>query len=276
VTVVLTVVGAGRVLLSHSSAARTTDSPASAQTVSPPVGAPGTATAPGLASSAASPSAVTSPSAVRSTAAETSPAAPADPRVIGTGWRPVFPSSFIQFQSRGKITQYPFTQTHLVQAGASYDRAGGVETFKLFNNGASNRGEVRLKNEYTTGWRQFSGDVRISPPTDDECVMQIFGAHTSGAMMMVRAFSADGGTLKLMLMLNHSHQIIVTHIYGVWLHLNIVHDANANTVAVYVNGKLAGSSPVEAGNHYMKYGLYGSLRTATAQAEWRNVAIYTR
>jgi hypothetical protein len=227
-----------------------------ASSVPTAIGEPETASAPSQAAGGASPTA----------------SATGGVPVVGTGWRQVYPGGFIQLETHDTFTQYATASTHLVEAGVSYDRAGGVETFRLFNNDASNRGEVRLKNEYSSGLHQFSGDVRISPPTDDECVMQIFGAKSGGAAMMIRAYAANGGTLMLI----RSRKVLASHIYGVWVHLNVVHDATANTVAVYVNGKLAATTPVDAAIHYMKYGIYGTLATASAQSQWRGVATYAK
>ena len=63
--------------------------------------------------------------------------------------------------------------------------------------------------------------------------------------MMIRAFSANGGTLKAM---------------------------HTGTV----NGGLATKWNIEGGTHYWKYGIYGSRKTPNVQAQWRGVGFYTR
>ena len=34
-----------------------------------------------------------------------------------------------------------------------------------------------MQNTYLTGRHQFEGEVRVSPPTDDESIMQVFGGN---------------------------------------------------------------------------------------------------
>jgi hypothetical protein len=191
---------------------------------------------------------------------------------IGGGWQEYHPSKNLQIQSGGKYTTYPWASTeHARGPGGSYDRGGGTEKFRLFNNG-TNRVEVRVKDNYSSGMLQFEGDLRVSSPTNNESCMQIFGRPGGGAMMMIRAYSANGGTLRALGM----NATLATGIYGKWVHLNVIHDATARRVTIYVNGSSAGTWGGSSGEHYFKYGIYGTLRTPTAQTEWRNVKFYRK
>jgi len=189
---------------------------------------------------------------------------------VGGGWAEYNPSKNLQIQSKGKITSYPSSTTKASGPGGSYDRSGGVETFRLFNNG-SNRVEVRIQDNYKTGLRQFEGELKVTSPTNDESAMQIFGNNGDGATtLMIRSFSRNGGTLR------GGGKDLVSNIYGKWVRVNVTHDATANKYSVYINGDLKVTANGPKGTHYFKYGVYGTLGTASAQHQWRNVHFYRR
>jgi hypothetical protein len=189
---------------------------------------------------------------------------------VGGGWAEYNPSRNIQIQSKGKIASYPITTNKATGPGGSFERAGGVETFRLFNNG-SNRVEVRIQDNYRTGNRQFEGDVKVNAPTNDESAMQIFGNDGDGATtLMIRSYSRNGGTLR------GGGKDLVSGIYGKWVHVNVTHDATANKFSVYIDGDLKVTANGPKGSHYFKYGVYGTLGTASAQHQWRNVHLYRK
>jgi hypothetical protein len=201
---------------------------------------------------------------------QSSVAAPALFGPIGSGWREDNPSSKLQIQSRGEFTNYPRSVTHATGPGGSYDRAGGVETFRLFNNG-TNRVEVRVQDDYASGQRQFEGELRVSAPTNDESAMQIFGNDGPGATtLMIRSFSRNGGTLR------GGGKDLATNVNGKWVRINVIHDATADRYSIYINGELKVSANGPNGTHYFKYGVYGTLGTPSAQHQWRNVHFYRK
>lgn len=203
----------------------------------------------------------------------TQPSAVADPVAfgpIGSGWREHNPSSNLQIQSRGEYTNYPRSVTHATGPGGSYDRAGGVETFRLVNNG-TNRVEVRVQDNYTSGQRQFEGELKVGTPTNDESAMQIFGNDGAGATtLMIRSFSRNGGTLR------GGGKDLISNIYGKWVRINVTHDATANRYSIYIDGALKVTANGPNGTHYFKYGVYGTLGTPSAQHQWRNVHFYRK
>ena len=197
-------------------------------------------------------------------------AAPTSRGPIGSGWREHNPNSNLQIQSRGEYTTCPRSVTHATGPGGSYDRSGGVEKFRLFNNG-TNRVEVRVQDNYTSGQRQFEGEVKVSPPTNDESAMQIFGNDGPGATtLMIRSYSRNNGTLR------GGGKDLATNVYGKWVRINVTHDATANRYSIYINGQLAVTANGPNGTHYFKYGVYGTLGTSSAQHEWRNVHFYRK
>lgn len=181
---------------------------------------------------------------------------------IGSGWTQYSASVTIQKASD--------------PSKAYYTKSGGVETFRITP--GANRCEARVNNNYTSGQRQFQGEVRVSSPTNDQAVHQIFGNDQaddgSGPAMMVRAFASDK-SLRI-----GSSKVIATNIYGVWTRLNTVHvvASSGGTIATYVNGSLKNSGHRGGGtyNHYFKYGVYGTLNTSSAKSEWRNVKFYRK
>jgi hypothetical protein len=199
----------------------------------------------------------------------------ADPQTVG--WTAYNPPKFVQIETHDLTTHYDYTGTSYSSEGGSYDRSNGIETFKLFNNDASNRVEVRVMDDYATGLRQFVGDVRFTAPTDDESMMQVFGETGGSSMLMLKGYAANGGTIAK----EGGHAVLVTGVYNTWVHVNVIHDATNNKVAVYINGQLKGNFGGKGVGpdrpfHYHKYGCYGTLMTATAQVEWRNVSYWMK
>jgi hypothetical protein len=190
---------------------------------------------------------------------------------MGDGWVPYDPPSVLHLDGANGIEVSPGGTTMVSNAGASFSNAGGIETFML-NNPISNRAERRIQNTYLSGRRQFEGEVRFWPPTNDESVMQIFGGNSGATTQMIRAFDEGGGTLKKM----PGSVVLIDKVHGVWVKVNVIHDVGANVVKTYINGQLVSMGDGEATNAgtdgwYHKYGCYGTLKTASAKVEWRNV-----
>jgi len=183
---------------------------------------------------------------------------------VGSGWTQYSPSSTLQNDDTG---------------GCSYANSGGIEIFRMFNP-VCNRIERRVNNNYTTGQRQFQGEVRVSSPTNDEAVHQVFGRDNaddgSAPAMHIRAYSANGGYLTRSGWAGS--KTLVSGIYNTWVRVNTVHNTTTNTIDTYINGVLKDSGYPGGGNvnHYTKYGSYGTLKTSSAKVEWRNVKHYRK
>jgi hypothetical protein len=190
---------------------------------------------------------------------------------VGTGWVQYQPPSVIHLDGSAGIESYPGSSTNLRNEGASFTNENGVETFAL-HDPISNRSERRMQNTYLTGRHQFEGEVRVSPPTNDESIMQVFGGNSGATTQMIRAYDEGGGTLKKV----PGSVVLASNIHGVWVKLNVIHDVGGNFVRTYIDGRLVTTGDgeaVNAGNDgwYHKYGCYGTLRTGSAKVEWRNV-----
>jgi MYXO-CTERM domain-containing protein len=190
---------------------------------------------------------------------------------VGTGWEQYTPPSSIQLDGSNGIESSPGTVTSVRNEGASYTFENGIETFAL-HDPISNRCERRMQNTYTSGQHQFEGEVRVSPPTDDESVMQLFGGNSGATTQMIRAYNVNGGTLRKV----PGSVLLAENVHGTWVKVNMIHDVAGNFVRTYINGRLMATGDGEAtgaGNDgwYHKYGCYGTLRTGSAKVEWRNV-----
>ena len=198
------------------------------------------------------------------------PTASAGP--VGSGWTEHNPAWNLQIQSSGVIKSYPSSTTSASGPGGSYQRSGGVQTFKLFNNG-SNRVEARIQDNYRTGQRQFEGELKVTAGTDDESAMQIFGNDGDGATtLMIRSHARGGGTLR------GGGKDLISGINGKWVRINVTHNATAGggSFSIYINGKHVHTANGPKGDHYFKYGVYGTLKTASAEHQWRNVHFYRK
>jgi MYXO-CTERM domain-containing protein len=187
---------------------------------------------------------------------------------VGEGWVPYSPPSVLHLEVHDVIKIYPPDSTDLTNEGAHYTNKDGIETFEMLNT-TSNRVERRMQNNYTSGRWQFEGEVRVSPPTDNESIMQVWGGTQAGATtQMIRAYAEGNGTIKKV----GGGVVMATNVYGTWVRINVIHDVAANQVRSYANGKLMATGSGDApGPWYHKYGDYGSVKTGTAKVEWRNV-----
>jgi hypothetical protein len=157
-----------------------------------------------------------------------------------------------------------------VCADYRYDGGTDTHTFRLVDN-RTNRSEIRVQNEYSTGRKQFEGYVTIFSPLDDESLMQVFGSTSGATQMMIRGYAESGGTLRTV----GGGGTLDTGVYGQERRINVIH-VQGSYIRVYVNGtQRAQISDGEGVANYWKYGCYGTLRTNGAQVKWRRVRFYT-
>jgi hypothetical protein len=161
--------------------------------------------------------------------------------------------------------------------GGHYSSSGGVETFWI--SGTEQRAEIMLCSpKWTSGRYQFQGEVNTrsgSGGTGGSSVQQVFGiAGRNSDAFQLRAVTADGGTYRTQTD-NNPAAVVATGIYGVFTRVNVIHDANANRLYVFINGSQRWSG-VDGGDstHYFKYGIY--LRAETnPQAQWRGIRLFS-
>ncbi|MDB5764047.1 MAG: C-terminal target protein [Herminiimonas sp.] len=192
---------------------------------------------------------------------------------VGDGWIRDKPSVVLHHAAHGRLYIERRVPGHFDDGLAHYDTDGVVETF-ILHKAASNRVEIRVNNNYDRGMRQFEGSVWIDAPTGNESIMQIFGGSAHATAAMFRAgFNANGGEIR-----HGSRQTIASGIYGKWVRLNVIHDADIGMVSAYVDGKFAGRWKDDGyATHYFKYGAYGTHDDVhPAVVKWKDVSFYYR
>lgn len=200
-------------------------------------------------------------------------AAPIAHAQLGNGWTSYSPTKRIHLDNEAGLqtftwSPYKSVGTGTICADYSYDAATDTETFRILDN-RSNRSEIRLQNDYSTGSRQFEGYVTFSAPLDDESLMQIFGSTSGATQLMIRGFAANGGELRV-----STSKVLASAVHGVEHRVNVIHlqEDVGNKIQIYINGVLkhefADNEPI---TNYHKYGCYGTLRTAGATVKWRAV-----
>jgi len=199
---------------------------------------------------------------------------------IGTGWTLYSPTKKIHLDGSAGLQTFNWSSYQSVDspisADYSYNSSTDTETFRIVDN-RSNRSEIRLQNEYTTGRRQFQGYVTFSSPLNDESLMQIFGSTSGATLAMTRGYSASGGSITVTGTGGTvwGSKTIATGCYGVELRVNVIHSQDSY-IQWYVNGTLkCQQADTEAGvANYHKYGCYGTLTTGTATVKWRAARSY--
>ncbi|MEX2306759.1 MAG: CBM35 domain-containing protein [Pirellulales bacterium] len=194
---------------------------------------------------------------------------------LGLGWLPTTYTKRIHLDDEAGLQTFTWSPSRSVCsptscADYSYDSATDTETFRIFDS-RSNRSEIRLVNEYSTGIRQFEGYVTFYDPLEDESLFQIFGSTSGATLCMMRGYSSNGGKLRVVGGIGD----IQYNTYGIERRINVIHDQN-NYVQFYVDGVLKGQfSENEQVDNYWKYGVYGTTNgNVPAIAKWRAVRTF--
>jgi hypothetical protein len=161
--------------------------------------------------------------------------------------------------------------------GGHYSSSGGVETFWIGS--GEQRSEWLVEPRWTSGQHQFQGEVNTrsgSGGTGGSSVMQVFGiAGRNSDAFQLRVITASGGSYRTQT--DHNpNKVIATGVYGAWVRVNTIHDANGNKLYCYINGSQKFSG-VDGGNasHYFKYGIYMRGET-NPRAQWRGVKVFKK
>ena len=189
---------------------------------------------------------------------------------LGTGWVQYSPTKRIHLDDDAGLQTFEWSSYRSVCspicADYRYDAGTDTEIFRVID-ARSNRSEIRLNNDYTTGRRQFEGYLKFFPPDNDPGVFQLWGSTTGATIMIMRVWAENGGTIRAM---GSVSGVVATQAYGVEHRINVIHDQN-NYVRVYDNGSLKVSA-AENEDHfvYHKYGAYGNnARAGNVLVHWR-------
>jgi hypothetical protein len=142
------------------------------------------------------------------------------------------------------------------------------------NNTTAPRTEIRLRNDYTSGNHQFEADVMVVAGTVGPSIMQVFGGQTHATAFMLKATSANGGTVR-----RYDNEVLKTGVYDKWFHLNVIHEAlpaGIGKVKVYIDGMHVGTfDDRNTATHYFKCGVYGPS-SDRAEARFRNIRYWVK
>jgi len=193
---------------------------------------------------------------------------------IGTGWSQKTYTERLQYHHTGgpDLEQISPAPSSFSDNWVSYSKSGSLRTF-VFKNFDSGRCEIRVNNDYTSGQRQFQGDLTWFGPTSQlsdytqTTVMQDFGAATHAAWKLTartdKTLRAEGGTT------------LATSIYGRTLRYNFIHNMGSHTLQVYIDGSKKLDKADEGGtSHYFKFGMYQGH--AVVKATWNNVKYFAK
>jgi hypothetical protein len=193
---------------------------------------------------------------------------------LGSGWVQYSPVKKIHLDNEDGLQIYNWTSSKSVCspvcADYNYASSTETETFRLLDN-RTNRSEIRLQNDYSSGSRQFEGYVTFYAPLNDESLMQIFGSTSGATQLMIRGYAASGGSIR------GAGQTLATNVYGKEVRVNVIHlqENVGNKIIIYINGvKKAEIADNESVSNYHKYGNYGTLTTDEAVVKWRRVRNY--
>jgi len=188
---------------------------------------------------------------------------------IGSGWTSMTLGGYIDYELYDVHHQHSLTSFVDSPATMYYDTAGSSETFGL-STSSSNRVEHNTDAYYTSGSRQFQGDLQMYPGISNQCCLQIFNETNSGPIIMLQGTGANNGTLR-----KQSGAIdLATNCFARSLHINVIHDLNANTITVYIDGVQVYVGGGGLGSTFnLKYGLYGSFTNPT-HTVWSNVKMW--
>lgn len=79
---------------------------------------------------------------------------------------------------------------------------------------------------------QFEGTVQIYPGVNHQFIVQNFNAAGSGPILALSAFSGNNGRIVK----QGGSVEVSTSAFGRDIKVNIIHDLDANTLAVYIDG----------------------------------------
>lgn len=195
---------------------------------------------------------------------------------LGTGWTATDFTKRIHLDDDVGLQTFSWTSSKSVCtptcADYTYTSASDTEQFRIFDS-RSNRSEIRLQNDYSSGIWQFEGYVKFNAPLQDESLFQIFGNTGSAAtFLMMRGYHDNGGEIRVM---GGSHTI-ASGIYGQEVRINVIHEYNVSA-KFYVNGQFVYEKPQNdpGVTNYWKYGVYGTTNgNVPAVVEWRGVRTF--
>nr|GMD56347.1 citrate-binding protein-like [Ipomoea batatas] len=130
------------------------------------------------------------------------------------------------------------------------------------------RTEIRIVGyNYAAGVWQFEANGYVPGGTSGVCIMQVFGAERHATTLMLRVYDGD--------LYYFRKPAIVPRICGRWFRLNVIHDVDAGSLKVYVDGVLVHEATGRGGNmHYFKCGVYAQDNGSFyMESRWKEIRV---
>ncbi|RLN29031.1 citrate-binding protein-like [Panicum miliaceum] len=190
---------------------------------------------------------------------------------VGSG-DPTVGFTAVRLSESNFVLQRPYD----VPGGDRYKFHGGVRQLWVLSSdkphdphsNTSPRTEIRMTGyDYSSGVWQFEGYGYVPSGTTGVSVMQVFGAGESATTLMLHVYD---GALRY-----YDRQVVEDNIYDRWFRLNVVHDVDASTVAVFVDGVERLRVPGRGGDsHYFKFGVYAQNHASICmESRWKGIRI---
>ncbi|KAB2617296.1 citrate-binding protein-like [Pyrus ussuriensis x Pyrus communis] len=131
------------------------------------------------------------------------------------------------------------------------------------------RTEIRITGyDYSSGVWQFEGYGYVPCGTANVTIMQVFGGSPHATTFMLRV--DQNGTLTY-----YRSAVLASNMYDRWFRLNVIHDANASHLKVYIDGVLKFEAPGRGGtSHYFKCGVYSQPDGSYyMESRWKGIKV---
>ncbi|XP_045823735.1 citrate-binding protein-like [Trifolium pratense] len=173
-------------------------------------------------------------------------------------------------------SHYVLQKPYDVSLNERYSFTNGVHKFWIYStdkpfmmgSDTQPRTEIRVTGyDYTSGIRQFEGYGYVPSGSTGVCIQQVFGASSAATTAQLRVYS---GSLTY-----YRSPVLSANIYDRWFRVNVIHDANANNVKVYIDGELKFNGGDNGdGTHYFKFGVYvQNDPSGYMESRWKDIKI---
>ncbi|XP_057740243.1 citrate-binding protein-like, partial [Arachis stenosperma] len=167
-----------------------------------------------------------------------------------------------------------------VPESARYSFVNGVHKMWVYssdkthskNSRTNPRTELAIKGyDYSSGVWQFEAQGFVPRDTSGVCVMQIFGASRLRATtLMIRAYK---GSLSY-----YRSPVLAPNIWNRWFKLNVIHDVDASTVKIYIDGIFVHEAAGHGGaSHAFKCGVYSQNDASHyMESRWKGIKVFKK
>ncbi|XP_048539096.1 citrate-binding protein-like [Triticum urartu] len=188
---------------------------------------------------------------------------------------PTYGFTSVRLDEGNFVLQRPYDEA----SGARYSFDGSVRKLWVLasdkpharQSHTSPRTEIRMAGyDYSSGVWQFEGYGYVPSGTTGVSIMQVFGAGETATTLMLHVYD---GALRY-----YDRQVVEDAIYDRWFRLNVVHDVEASTLTVYIDGEQKLHVHGRGGNsHFFKFGVYAQNHDSSCmESRWKDVRIFKK